>query len=114
MKLYLKNLSVECIIGDLPRERVEKQILEIDLELDIPDKAAETDDLADTVDYAALAEKISGALVEAECRMIERAARIAAEKCLEDARVRYAKALVTKRGAVPALGAAAAMWEAAR
>lgn len=114
MKLFLRSLKVECIIGDLPRERSEKQVLEVDLELDIPDAAAETDDLADTVDYAALAGKVALALVKAECRMIERAARIAAETCLEDGKVRSVKALVTKRGAVPALGAAAAMWEAAR
>ncbi len=114
MKLFLRSLRVECIIGDLPRERDEKQILEVDLELDVPDTAAETDDLTDTVDYAALSDKIAGALVKAECRMIERAARIAAEVCLEDGKVRSAKALVTKRGAIPALGAAAAMWEAVR
>lgn len=114
MKLFLESLAVDCIIGDLPRERVEEQTLKLDIELEIPDRAAETDELSDTVDYAALAEKISQALRKARCRMIERAAKTAADVCLEDAKVLWAAVTVTKRGAVPFLGAAAARWEARR
>ena len=44
--------------------------------------------------------------------MIERAARVAAEKCLEDEKVFAASVTVTKRGAIEGLGAALARWEA--
>lgn len=114
MKLYLQKLSVECIIGDLPRERVEKQTLELDIELDIPDRVSQSDDLRDTVDYAKLALDIAEALRAAKCRMIERSARIAAQVCLRDEKVSAAAVTVVKRGCVPSLGAAAARWEERR
>jgi dihydroneopterin aldolase len=112
MKLYLRSLKIDCIIGELAHERVNKQTLEIDVELDIADKVSETDDISDTVDYARLAKDITDCLVKAECRMIERAARVAAEKCLEDEKVFAASVTVTKRGAIEGLGAALARWEA--
>ena len=78
MKLRLNSLAVDCIIGELPEERVKQQTLILDIDLEIPDTAAASDELADTVDYAALAGNVRAALVEAGCRMIERAARVAA------------------------------------
>ena len=56
MTLMIEGIEVECIIGDLPEEREREQTLVVDAELEIPDRAAETDALADTVDYAAAAE----------------------------------------------------------
>ena len=76
MTLMIEGIEVECIIGDLPEEREREQTLVVDAELEIPDRAAETDALADTVDYAAAAERVRAALKAAECRMIERAAKV--------------------------------------
>ena len=55
MTLELNGLSVDCIIGDLPAERRAPQRLRVDLALEIDDAAAQSDRLADTVDYARLA-----------------------------------------------------------
>ena len=60
MTLMIEGIEVECIIGDLPEEREREQTLVVDAELEIPDRAAETDALADTVDYAAAAERVHG------------------------------------------------------
>jgi dihydroneopterin aldolase len=114
MKLLLDSLEVTCIIGELPHERREPQKLTLDVELTVPDTAAETDELSDTVDYAALAGRIRDALVSAECRMIERAAKVAADACLADPKVGSVAVKVTKAGAVASLGSAAAVWEASR
>ena len=59
----LNGLAVDCVIGDLPDEREREQRLVVDVELqgDFA-RSAETDDLADTVDYAALALSIRAAL----------------------------------------------------
>ena len=62
MTLMIEGIEVECIIGDLPEEREREQTLVVDAELEIPDRAAETDALADTVDYAAAAERLVAAL----------------------------------------------------
>jgi dihydroneopterin aldolase len=109
MKLELNAIEVVCVIGDLPEEREKPQPLCVDISLEIPDDAAESDDLADTVDYAALAGAVRAALVAAKCRMIERAAKVAADVCMADSRVLSADVKVVKAGAVEGLGSAAAV-----
>lgn len=110
VELRLGGLAVDCVIGDLPDEREREQRLVLDVALELADgaKADETDSLADTVDYAALADSIRRTLVAARCRMIERAARIAADLCLAEPLVRRARVRVTKAGAVPGLASASA------
>ena len=112
--MALSGIAVDCIIGDLPDERVREQRLRVDAELVVPDAAASSDSLADTADYAAIAESVRAALVAARCRMIERAAKVALDACLADARVLRAKVRVTKSGAVPGLESASAEVEGGR
>ena len=102
MKLKLNGLAVDCVIGERPDERERLQRLCVDVELAIPDRAAETDELADTVDYAAL--------VAAKCRMIERAAKVVCDVCCAETPVASATATVTKAGAVPGLASASATY----
>ena len=111
MTLKLNGLEVECIIGDLPEERNAAQALRIDVKLEVSGQASETDDISDTVDYAALSGAIRDALVAAKCRLIERAAKVALDVCAADARVLAAKVSVTKSGAVAGLGSATATAE---
>lgn len=108
MKLQLNSLAVDCVIGELPEERVKLQRLLLDIGLEIPDTASMSDELADTVDYAALARNIRTALAEAKCRMIERAAKVAADVCMADGSVRSVEVKVTKSGAVDGLESASA------
>ena len=50
-RLVLKGIEVSCIIGDLPEEREREQTLLVDAELELDlAKAAESDNLADSVD----------------------------------------------------------------
>ena len=114
MKLELNGIDVDCIIGERPDERTHPQRLRVDVVLTIDDTAAETDELADTVDYAALTERIRAALVEAKCRMIERAAKVVADLCLADGKVSAANVRVVKSGAIEHLESAAAIIEAVK
>ncbi len=106
MILRLNGIDVDCIIGDRPDERTRLQTLRVDVELEIDDTAAETDELSDTVDYAALSERIRAALSEAKCRMIERAAHVVRGICMADRKVRSSKVRVVKTGAMPHLESA--------
>ena len=106
MTLKLNGIDVDCIIGDRPDERTRLQTLLVDVELDIPDTASETDALADTVDYAALTGRIRAALSAAKCHMVERAARVVRDVCLAEPLVRAAKVTVVKTGAIPHLESA--------
>ena len=82
------------------------QTLRVDVELEVDGIAAETDELSDTVDYAALAARIREALSAAKCRMIERAAKVVRDVCLSEPKVLAAKVRVVKSGAVPHLESA--------
>ena len=106
-ELKLNGIEVECILGDLPEERVNEQkiLVDVALELDLQD-AADTDRLEDTVDYALLVGNIREALEEARCRLVERAADVVADVCLADPRVERATVSVRKYGSVPGLGSA--------
>ena len=110
MLLELNGLEVDCIIGELPEERVRNQRLVLDVQLEICDDSAFSDDLADTVDYAALTDSMRAALIAAECRMIERAAKVAHDICIADPKVRSAKVKVTKSGAIKHLASASATF----
>ena len=114
MKLELNGIDVDCIIGERPEERTHPQRLRVDAVLTIGDRASETDELSDTVDYAALTERIREALVAAKCRMIERAAKVVLDLCLEDVKVSAAKVRVVKSGAIEHLESAAAVIEAVK
>lgn len=110
MILELNGILVECVIGDRPDERTRTQRLEVDVRLEIGDAVANSDALEDTVDYVLLAERIRSALVRSQCRMIERAAKVAWEVCRTFSGVRNATAKVTKAGAVPDLASASATY----
>ena len=110
MELQLNGIEVDCIIGERPDERLRTQRLLVDVALKINSKADESDELCDTVDYAALAEKIRAALVAAKCKMIERAARIACETCRAEPNVVAAEVKVEKSGAVLGLKSAAVRY----
>lgn len=114
MKLRLDGIDVDCVIGDRPEERDRIQRLRVDVVAVVPDGVATSDDLSDTVDYVALAEKVRASLVAAKCRMIERAAKVAAEACLAMSRVESATVTVVKSGAVEGIASATAEWTASR
>ena len=110
MTLELNGIDVDCIIGDLPEERLRTQRLRVDVSLTISNNSADSDNLDDTVDYAALTEQIRSALTAAECRMIERAAKVAYDVCMREQNAVAAAVKVTKSGAVPHLASASAVY----
>jgi dihydroneopterin aldolase len=105
--LELNGIDVECILGDLPEERVREQKIQVDVALALDLTAAgESDALEDTVDYAILVGNIREALEEARCRLLERAAECVADVCLADPLVERATVTVRKFASVPGLASA--------
>lgn len=105
--LRLNGIEVDCILGDLPEERVSEQRIRVDVALEFDQQdAAASDRLEDTVDYALLVGNIREALEDARCRLLERAADVVADVCLADPRVERVTASVRKFGTVPGLGSA--------
>jgi len=110
MQLEVNDIEVDCIIGERPDERTRLQRLLISVSLEVSDKAAETDELSDAVDYVALADAIRARLVAGKCKMIERAARLVAEVAIGFCGVSAVSASVRKSGAVTGIGCAIATY----
>ena len=106
--LKLNGIEVECVLGDLPEERTREQRIQVDVSLEIDlESAGESDSIDDTVDYAILVGNIREALEDARCRLLERAASLVADVCLEDPRVERVAVTVRKFDSVPGLANAA-------
>ncbi len=97
-KVHVTGLKVLGICGCLPHERVEAQPFRVDLSVKLNlDRAAETDDLNQTVNYALLADAAATLVATSACFLVEALADRIGLACLEvDARITEATVTVTK------------------
>ena len=81
----LRDLAVSVVIGVHPWEREIEQtlVVSVDIAADVA-KAAASDELADALDYSAVAETIATVLREGKFRLIETAAERIAGRLLAD------------------------------
>ena len=81
----VRDLSVAVVIGVHAWEREIEQtlVVSVDMAADVA-RAAATDDLADALDYSAVAATIAAVLREGRFRLIETAAERVAERLLAD------------------------------
>jgi 7,8-dihydroneopterin aldolase/epimerase/oxygenase len=81
----VRDLSVAAVIGvhDWEREIEQTLVVSVDMEADVH-AAAANDDLADALDYSAVAETITAVLREGKFRLIETAAERIAGRLLAD------------------------------
>ena len=81
----IRDLAVSAVIGVHPWEREIEQtlVVSVDMAADVR-KAAASDDLADALDYSAVAETIAAVLRDGRFRLIETAAERVAERLLAD------------------------------
>lgn len=99
--VILRDLRLRCIVGTLPSERRRKRTILVQVRLETDLRAASlSDELRDTVDYAALHDRIVRAVGSSSFRLIERLAGRVAELCLEERRVRSVEVEVAKPGAL--------------
>lgn len=71
-RILIEALEVECIVGVRPLERRRKQVVRLDLALSLDlSGAGKTGRITDTVDYARIADEVSGLLRFREYQLIE-------------------------------------------
>lgn len=106
-RVHLRGLRVSCIIGVAPEERLHRQEVTIDVSLEADlSRAGRTDDLADTVDYAAIHAEIVAEAGASSFGLLEKLAGRIAEICLARAGVRSARVSVEKATVLPGLRSA--------
>lgn len=107
-RIAIDDLRVSCIVGIHPWERRAPQEVRITLSMAIDlAPAAASGRLADTIDYAELAEAAAAEAQRGRHRLLESLAEALAALCLRRPGVREARVLVRKPDAVRAAQAAA-------
>ena len=101
--ILIRGLRVRAIIGVHPWERRIPQTLILDLELSADIRAAAaSEDLAKTVDYAAVSDRLSAFIRAEQFTLIETLAERCAALVLSDFAVQQLRLRVSKPEAVPA------------
>ncbi len=96
-RIEVVGLEVWARHGVLPHERELGQRFVVDLAVDLDVSAAmASDDLADTLDYGVLAERVHDVLVDGQVQLLERLAQKALDACFADRRVVAAEVTVHK------------------
>lgn len=99
--IIIRDLKLETIIGTNPDERVRRQQVIINLQLDCDlSKASQSDELSDTVDYFAIEERVTGFVTSSSFKLIERLAGAIADLCLENKQVKTVTVEIDKPDAL--------------
>ena len=99
-RIFISGLRVNAIIGCYPAERERRQGVTIDVELETDlAEAARSDELADTVNYAEIEERIQALAAGSSFKLIEALAGAVGRLVLEYDAVRRAKVRIDKPGA---------------
>ena len=102
--LYLRDFRLELIIGVYEWERKVPQPVRIDLEIGLPhSRAGSSDDVADTIDYGAVAGRIGEALRQAPrpLALVEAVAERVAGIVRDEFGAPWVRVSVTKFAIVP-------------
>jgi 7,8-dihydroneopterin aldolase/epimerase/oxygenase len=99
--IYLRDLRIDTIIGIYDWERRMKQTIILDLEMgtDIR-KAANTDNIEDTLNYKAVAKRLMSYVGESEFELVETLAEKIAEIIMKEFKVPWLRLSLNKKGAV--------------
>jgi dihydroneopterin aldolase len=99
-RIELRGLRAVGTHGALPEERQRAQPFEVDVALDVDlAPAGRSDDLADTVDYGALAQALAAVVAGEPVDLLETLVARLADVCLADPRVTRARVTVHKPSA---------------
>ena len=100
-KIFLSQLSVECIVGIWDWERRVKQTVIIDVEMaaDIR-KAAATDHIDDTIDYKRVAKRLLAFVGDSQYQLVETLTEAIARVIVTEFGVSWVKVRLNKRGAI--------------
>jgi dihydroneopterin aldolase len=98
-KIFLSGLRVEAMIGIYPDERTSSRPVEIDLEIGVPgQRVFESGDVADTIDYAAVSERIRAELARVRFGLLEEMSQAIAAILVEEFGSPWVRVTIVKSG----------------
>jgi 7,8-dihydroneopterin aldolase/epimerase/oxygenase len=99
--IFLRGLTVECIIGFIDWERRVKQTVVIDLEMPVDCRTASIrDEVEDTLDYKKVAKRVIAFVEASEFKLVETLAHRLALLLLEEFGIAWIRLSVNKPGAI--------------
>jgi dihydroneopterin aldolase len=100
-RIFLRGLSVDCIIGFIEWERRVRQTVVIDLEMPVDcRRAALSDDVADTLDYKKVAKRVIAFVAASQFNLVESLIERTALLVLEEFGVEWVRLSINKPGAI--------------
>ncbi len=101
MNIRIKNLTLRTIIGINDWERVEKQDVVINLELELGRiKAMDSDRIEDTVNYKSMTKRIISEVEQSKFFLLEKLAHHILQIALEDKKIKKATVEIDKPSAL--------------
>jgi dihydroneopterin aldolase len=99
--VFIRELKVDTLVGiyDWERRMRQQVVLDIDMGADIA-RAAKSDKIEDTLDYKAVAKRVTQFVRESEFQLVETLAEKIAELVMQEFRVPWVKVTLNKPGAV--------------
>ena len=99
--VFIRDLRIETVVGIYDWERRIRQVVSFDLDMssDIR-RAAKGDRIEDTIDYKAVAKRVSQYVGEQQFQLVETLAERVAALILEEFSVEWLKVTLHKPGAV--------------
>jgi dihydroneopterin aldolase len=100
-RIFLHGLMVECIIGFIEWERRIKQTIVLDVEMPVDcARAAQTDEVAETLDYKKVAKRLIAFVSASEYKLVETLAHRTALLVIEEFGVDWVRLSINKPGAI--------------
>jgi dihydroneopterin aldolase len=100
-RIFLRGLTTECIIGFIDWERRVKQTVTLDIELPVNcRRAAESDEVADTLDYKKVAKRVLAFVEGSEFKLVETLAHRLALVLLAEFALEWVRISLNKPGAI--------------
>ncbi len=97
--IFIDELRIPTLIGIYPRERAMPQTVEISLQIGTSTAdAGASDDLRDTIDYAAVVERLTAELADRHFGLLEKLAEHIAHLLLSEFDARWTRVSVAKLG----------------
>lgn len=99
--IYIRDLRIETIIGVHEWERRVKQTLRLNLEFYTDTRvAAKSDDIAETLDYVLISERVCALVEGSEFRLMESLAETIAQTLIQEFGIARLRLQIVKAGAL--------------
>lgn len=96
--IFIEGMLVDANVGIFPRERSASQPLEINMTFGVPDAAAVRDDIADTIGYDQVVDRIREVLAQRQFNLLETLGEFVVQLMFEEFNAPWVRVSIAKPG----------------